>query len=112
MRKMYIITIIFVIIVLSIMGYSFYYASRPSEYTISNGALKISGMYGEEIRLKDINSIMLKEQIPEILIRTNGSSLGNWEKGNFKLKIVGQTKLFISISTPPFIFINTNSESQ
>ena len=86
-----------------------YFGSKPAEYFIQDGILRISGDYGEEIKLSDIVSITKEEKIPEIQFRSNGSALGNVKKGYFQLKDIGQTKLFIESKEPPFIFLNVNS---
>ena len=78
-------------------------------YTIQGGTIKISGEYGEVIKLSDITGIVIKDQIPEIQLKTNGSGLGSMLKGYFKLKGIGQAKLFVDTQKPPFIFISVKS---
>jgi len=84
-------------------------SSKPAEYAFENGVLNISGLYGQKIAVSEITALEIKDTIPEVLLRTNGSALGTMLKGNFKLQDIGQAKLFIDTSKPPFIFIKTNS---
>ena len=84
--------------------------NKPAEYFIQDGILRISGNYGEEIKLSDIVGITKEERIPEIQSRSNGYDSGNIRRGYFNLKDIGQTKLLIeSQKEPPFIFINVKS---
>jgi hypothetical protein len=85
------------------------FSSKPAEYTLKNGILSISGMYGQEVAMIEINSLELEDKMPEVLARTNGSALGTALKGNFKLKDIGAAKLFIDKSKPPFIHVKTKS---
>ncbi|MGC7873270.1 PH domain-containing protein [Desulfosporosinus sp. SYSU MS00001] len=110
-RKTLFIGLVTVITVLTLSGVGtlLYFSSKPAEYTIQDGSIKISGEYGEEIKLSDIVGISKKDQIPEIQLKTNGSGLGSKLKGYFKIKGIGQAKLFVDTQKPPFIFINVKS---
>lgn len=112
-RKRTIISIAVVAIIIALIlgnaGRLIYFSSKPAEYTIQDGTLKISGEYGEEIKLSDIDDISIQDQIPEIQLRTNGSALGSKLKGYFKIKGIGKAKLFVDTKKPPFIFINVKS---
>lgn len=91
------------------IGLLLYFSNKPAEYVIRDDSLRITGQYGEEIKLSEILSIRMEEQIPEIQFKSNGSSLGNMKKGYFKLKEVGEAKLFVDTQKPPFIFLNVKS---
>ena len=82
-----------------------YFSNKPTEYTLQNGFLNISGMYGQDIPLYEINSLEMKETMPKVLLKTNGSALRNIYKGYFKIEYLGKTKLFLDVSKPPFIFL-------
>ena len=71
--------------------------------------MRISGEYGEEIKISDIIGITMKEQIPKIQLKTNGSALGSKMKGYFNLKDIGRAELFVDTKKPPFIYINVKS---
>lgn len=91
------------------VGMLLHFSSKSAEYFIQDGTMNIGGLYGEEIKLSDIISITIEEQIPEIQSKTNGSALGSNKKGYFRLKDIGQAKLFVNTQKPPFIFINAKS---
>jgi hypothetical protein len=109
--KLMIASIIAVLVITTAgVGVLMYFSAKPTEYVLQNGILKISGMYGGEIPVDEINSMELKDTLPQILLRTNGSALGTKLKGHFKLKDVSDAKLFIDTSKPPFIFLKINSK--
>jgi len=99
----------FLVLTMAGVGTLLYFSNKPAEYSIQDGTMRIGGLYGEEIKLSDIVSITLKEQIPEIQFKNNGSALGSQKKGYFKLKDIGKAKLFVNTNKPPFIFVNVKS---
>lgn len=94
-----------------VVGILMFSGSKPAQYTIQNGVLNISGMYGEKVNINNISSLELKDTVPEIITRTNGSAIGTMDKGYFKLNDIGDAKLFIDKSKPPFIYIKTDSKT-
>ena len=91
------------------VGVLLHFSSKPAEYTVVNGVFKISGMYGQEIPVDDITSLQIKDSIPEVLTKTNGSALKTMYKGYFKLKEIGEAKLFIDVSKKPFIYLKSSN---
>jgi membrane protein implicated in regulation of membrane protease activity len=102
-----IVSVLFLIAIgIGAMAYS---GSKTAGYSIDNGMLKISGIYGQEIPIYEISGLELKQTIPEVLQRTNGSAVDSMLKGNFKLKDIGAAKLFVDAEKPPFIYLKWNS---
>lgn len=97
--------IAFIIITIFGVGVLLFNCNIPAEYSIDNGVLSISGMYEEKIPFDEINNLELKEDLPKILLKTNGSALGNMYKGYFNLSGINNAKLFLNISKPPFIYV-------
>jgi len=95
----------FLVITMVGIGVLFYYSYQPNQKVIAEGSLEIKGLYGEKIAFTDINDIDLKDDLPPITFKANGSSLGNKKKGYFNLQSVGQAKLYVNTSSSPFIFI-------
>lgn len=85
------------------------FSVKSPEYTIEDGTLNISGMYGEKIPMNTIRSVDMREDLPKVLMKTNGSAIGDKLKGNFKLEGLGKAKLFIDRNEPPFIFLETDT---
>lgn len=98
----------FLVLVMAGVSALIYYSSKPAEFALNDGVLKISGMYGREIPVKEINSINIKDELPEILAKTNGSALGTKCKGYFTLKDLGGVELFADTSISPYIYLDTD----
>ena len=99
----------FLVITFAGVGVLMYFSNKPAEIIIINETLRISGLYGEEIKLSEIRSITIKEEIPDIITKKNGSAIGSKLKGYFNLKDIGQAKLFVDTNNPPFIFLDLKS---
>ena len=98
------------IVIVFIFG-TFYHSSRPVEVIISKESVIISGSYGLELPVKDIQEVRLVEKIPAITLRKNGFSLGPIKKGHFNLEEYGNCRLFLhSDSNLYLIIIGKNGE--
>jgi hypothetical protein len=93
------------------VGILLYSGNRPAEYSVGNGVLSITDMYGQKVSLEDIKSVEIRDTVPEILLKTFGSDLGPMKKGSFKLKDIGKAKLFLDAGKPPFIYMQKNDGS-
>ena len=58
--------------------------------------MQISGIYGKDYNLADIESVTLKDEKPITTLRTNGFSIGGIKKGHFNVKNDGNCLLFVS----------------
>lgn len=92
------------------VGLLLYFSDQPANIVIDEHQLSISGMYGEKIPFEAIEELALYEDLPKILMRSNGSSLGTKKKGYFKLEGIEKAKLFLDTSKPPFIFLHYNDK--
>ena len=86
-----------------------YFSNKPPEYVIEADSFRIIGLYGGDVYFADVQSITLKDQMPPVIIRRNGSSLGNSLKGYFKLEDIDRAKLFVDASVSSYIFLETSS---
>ena len=84
-------------------------AQEPS-IIVQNEGVKITGLYGETIPIKEIASIEMTKTIPSVELRTNGLGLGNVLKGYFLMERIGTAKLFLSSLSGPYIKIQTVSK--
>ena len=96
-----------VVIVFSVSAFVLF---TKNEVVIENDTLIISGSYGTEWKIEDIEDVYLEETIPNIKMRTNGVSFGSRKKGNFNLEFLGRGKLFVQTNKAPFLFIIKNDE--
>jgi hypothetical protein len=78
----------------------------PPSVTLQDHTLEISGMYGVKIPTNEITSIELMDQLPDVLVKTNGFNFANTLKGNFRLEGIGKGKLFIQKDMPPFVKVD------
>lgn len=86
-------------------------SSKAAGYALESGILKISGMYGKDISLDKISKLELKNTMPEITYKSNGSGFGTMYKGHFKLEGIEKAMLFVDTSRPPYVYFEYDSES-
>jgi hypothetical protein len=82
--------------------------SKPTVYSINNDIFKISTAYGKSIKLSDIKSIQLKNDLPSNLSRVDGYGFSTIVKGKCTSDI-GNVTVYIDTSKPPYIYISTTS---
>jgi len=80
---------------------------KDTRLEFSDSAFTIKGMYGMSVDYSKIVSIDTISSLPRIRTRTNGYSLGNTMKGNFKLYDQTKVKLYVENGISPFICIKT-----
>ncbi len=88
-----------------------YIGIKPPQVMISENYVRITGSYGVEMQIEDIDRLELRELLPRIKTRTNGMNLlGIARRGIYDLEELGKTRL-ISFSTGgPFILMHTGDE--
>jgi hypothetical protein len=103
----YIVNIV-VVIALVIL---FYIGTRPPRVEVGDTYVKISGMYGVELRTVDIHSLEMRDTLPEIQARINGMDLfGFARRGIYQLEGLGRTRLLSFSYGGPFIYMYTSNE--
>ncbi len=65
--------------------------------------LQIQGSFGISVPLDDISGLTLKNEIPAIGTRTNGSGLGSHYKGEFTLQDGTKARLYVDASKQQFV---------
>ncbi|MTI96260.1 MAG: DUF3784 domain-containing protein [Firmicutes bacterium] len=93
------------------LGVLYYHTVTPPSYTIENGVLNISGMYGRKVEFSTVTDVELLETMPEVGYRSNGAAIGNAKKGDFRISGIGRARLFVNIDRPPFIYLETTDTS-
>jgi hypothetical protein len=88
------------------------YGFIPTKITDDNDLVRFTGMYGFKIKVSDIQKVELTEIIPTIITRTNGFSLGNIQKGYFKLSEFGKCKLFLQTTGGPYLIITGTNNAK
>ena len=114
-KKQNILTYLAIFAMLTVFGfiiYEFNITLKDNDIKIENNKLEISGDYGSKIELKNIKSITLENNIPEITSKINGAALEIIKKGYFNTKENQNIKLLINSNQKPIILITTKDEKK
>lgn len=98
------ISLIFGAITIMTLGF-LYYGTRPPKIDINNKQIAISGLYG---LAEQVERIELIDELPRVILKTNGFNYGSILKGNFKVETYGKCRLFIQSREGPYIYLNTD----
>lgn len=90
----------------------FAYSLQDNPVEIKDDIIQISGDYGIDLSIKDIQSIELVNELPEITSKINGFALQNIEKGLFRTSTDEKVKLLINSQNKPFILIITKTNEK
>ena len=86
-------------------------SSRPPELRIEEQILiASSGGKEYEISVDDIESMELREKLPNDMVRIMGTGMENLSKGKFKSETLGRLELCLDPTCRPFILIDTGEE--
>jgi hypothetical protein len=95
------------IVTVGVIVGALYTGSTENEVKVEANHLIVSGMYGVEWPIEEINNVELLEELPEVIMRENGFSSENVRKGKFRLEEpYGQGRLFIKGDEGPYLYIN------
>jgi hypothetical protein len=88
-----------------------YVESQPPTVTASRETFSVrSGMYGEEIPMREVDGVSLEQTLPRVLRRTNGFAMGGTLRGHFRLDRLGSGQLFVTVGAPPYVVVRTGRE--
>ena len=98
------------VFILIAVGLLFYFGFRETSVTVSNGSVRIAGMYGQTIDLDNIERLSLYQSslvdMGASFRRTNGvGGFGQRLLGNFTSPEFGQVMLYVQSQTSPTIYI-------
>lgn len=105
--KVAIVVLVFVSIIIGVLipyGYS------ENKLIMHSDTIEINGVYGEKIKFKDVESVVLLQDLPKIRYKSNGYALGSVSKGWFKTDNE-KVKLILNTNTGPYILI-TKTDGQ
>ena len=91
------------------IGFEFVNGIKENTVSIKNDTIEISGSYGENLKIKDIKSVELLTELPNIKTKTNGFSLETIKKGYFKTDSGEKVKLIINSKNNLLVLIITKS---
>lgn len=104
-RLTIIVVIAVTVLTAAFIGGIYFYGGRDTKITVSETTISITGPYSINYLIKDIESVELKDSIPNILGKMDGYDMGILKKGNFKLEGIGGARLYINGSEPPYIYL-------
>ncbi len=86
-----------------------FFGNKEPEITFTNQQMQISGIYGNDYNLSDIESVTLINERPVTTFKTNGFAMGGIKKGHFNVQNDGNSLLFVS-GTGKCIRLKTKSD--
>ncbi|NLT95247.1 MAG: DUF3784 domain-containing protein [Clostridia bacterium] len=96
----------FLIMVFIGVGALMYVSMLPVNIAVNDQYLQIEDvLYGRKVKWEEIEKVTLEDELPKIEARTNGASIGEIHKGNFRLEGKKRAVLFVVSNHPPYIFI-------
>lgn len=106
-KRSYIFSISLTVIVLTFVAGLFFFGLRPTEVTINEQSISFSGMYSYELKLEDIESAVIIEDLPDNMKRTNGFGTSTRALGHFSSDELGKGRMYVFTEYEPYIFLNT-----
>lgn len=110
-KKSYIISTSVAVVTLVVLFVVSYLGFQEAELTLKQDSFAISGVYGDQWRYDDITQVDLLEEMPEVLIRTNGYGMQSISKGHFKVKNYGNSLLFVYKGHSPYLLMKTKDDT-
>jgi len=100
----------FLVLLAGGIAYLFQTGTQPIAVTFENGALTISGLYGQTVPVSEITALQTVDALPAVEARTNGSAMGDSLSGHFRLAGVGAAMLYVDQGKPPFLYLETATQ--
>lgn len=97
------------VLVVGAVFVSMFLGVREPKITITDQQMHISGIYGNDYNLIDIESVTLNDKSPVTNFKNNGFNMGEIKKGHFDVKGDGNCLLFV-LGNGKCIRIKTKSE--
>ncbi|MBS4201810.1 DUF3784 domain-containing protein [Bacillus sp. FJAT-49732] len=110
-KKMYWITGGIMAVTIALVGGLTIAGWVDNEVTVNQENFKISGMYGVEWTIEDITSVELLEELPEVIMKSNGFAASGQLKGRFQLEEpYGSGLLFVNGKNKPYLYVTTKKD--
>lgn len=109
-KRSYIIALILFIVTLGPLIYLTVSSQKGYEMALTEDSFEISGMYGDKWDYRDIQSVQLLEEMPEVTWKQNGIGLPTLSQGHFKVTGYGSSLLFIQKGHTPILYIELKNE--
>ena len=103
------IVIIITTIALAFLSVTLVNVFKENQITITSNKVVISGMYGEEFSVSEIDTVMIVDSIPKIKLRSDGFSIGSINKGYYLTQNEETVKLILNSNNKPYMLIIKNN---
>jgi len=107
-KKNFVLTIAFVMVVLTTSLIMFF--NKPVKLEIGKDTIKISGVYGVNLKMEDIEEVTLKDTLPEHINKGSMKKSRSISVGNFKQSNQEGIKVVTYSMKGPYIYITTRDE--
>lgn len=112
-KRVYSITgIVFTVVILAAAAvfliYLFGSTNEDTQAVFGEDSVQFTGMYGKTYAYADIKGVTLKDSIPAVGTKTDGSGLGDVKKGSWNVEGMGNCRLFIMSASGPFVVMDTS----
>lgn len=94
------------VLVLLVVLAAYAVLAATEKVVISDSSVKVSGVYGTEVRFADVSSMEELGSLP-IGVRTNGIGLGFVNVGHFSYEGIGKVVLYQVKTDRPFLLVTT-----
>lgn len=94
-----------VVVFLVTVGGMLIYGSIEQNVDVGKDQIEIRGLCGTTVGMRDVPDVLIIDKLPSIQSKRTGFDFGSVLKGNFKLEGLGNGKMYVNASTPPFIEI-------
>ena len=79
--------------------------TKERQIDINQNSITISGTWGTEISNEQIAKVAIENNLPTVIMKTNGADIGNKLFGKHKLEGYNNSVLFMEDRTKPFVAI-------
>ena len=84
--------------------------TKETEVLLTDKSVEVKGMFSTSIDYEKISSVELKDNLPAIGRKNNGSAVGGAYKGNFMVDGLGECKLYVLSGNGPFVYIKADEK--
>lgn len=84
--------------------------NKETEVVITATSFEVKGMFGGTYGFDKVTAIEMKDTIPAVGKKINGSGLGEVMKGSFEVEGLGECKLYVLSKSGPFLYVLADGE--
>lgn len=100
-----------VVVVVGVFVFSLFSGTRKeAEVQIQGDKVVITGQYGVQYKLADIEAIRLESSLPSVGRKVNGAGLGAVRKGDYEVAGMGTARLFLHSQTGPYLYLKAGGK--